>query len=177
MERGILSALQGAGASQTRKEICVRKVGVLEPVERVADHESLIGREVVIHSSSYIVPSSVCLAGEIKQTADVIHFGPIRSRIQRQDLLNKRIQGQTKNIVGRAGGGDIYQFPIEGEFASLEVLSWHCAGVRQSGDEALSLVVRKPESFVWLDWSPNRASEGIADVRILRLHLPYRIEL
>src|SRR5713226_3019915 len=79
VERGILSALQGASASHTRKEICVGEVGVLKPVERIADHECLVGREVVIHPSGHVVPSSVCLAGKIEQTADVVHFGPVRS--------------------------------------------------------------------------------------------------
>src|SRR6266436_2547941 len=81
VDRGILPALQGAGASQIREKIRVRKVGVFEAVEGIANHEKFAGREVVIYAASQAVPSRVRLAGKIQQTADIIHFASIGIRI------------------------------------------------------------------------------------------------
>jgi hypothetical protein len=97
------------------------------------------------------------------------HLGPIRSRIQCKDLL---IQGQSETVVRRRGPAHVFGLVAEGARTSLEVLSGHGAGVRQRGDETLSLVVRKPERLVSVDWSPGGASESVARVRILGSNLP-----
>src|SRR5208337_1029958 len=109
-----------------------------------------------------------------------IHGCAVRIRIERQNLLNRRILGQTKDVDLGITEIDLHwiaTLAAEREIAGFKVMGGHETGIRKGGIESVTVVVREPESLIVQQRPSGGDAKRVAGVGILGHDLSRRIGL
>src|SRR5260370_32168152 len=91
--------------------------------------------------------------------------------------MDRGIQGQLKNIIRRTGSAHVDGRPGVSELSGLECFRGYDAVVCQRRAEALSFIVREPESLIPQQRAARRTSEDVPTVGILGHYLASCIQL
>src|SRR5260370_10126952 len=90
--------------------------------------------------------------------------------------MHRGIQGELKNIIRRTGSAHVDGRPGISELSGLERLCRYDAVVCQRRPEALSFIVREPESLIPQQRAASGASEDVPTVGILGHYLATSIQ-
>ena len=142
------------------------EVGILVPIERVTHSEHFALCEAVVDSSVEIIARRLRPARIEEHSPRTVHTRTIWHRIERQDFLDGRIQGQAEEVVLRGWHADIEMDIVERENATLEGTRWNDAGVCEGCGKAFSIVVGEPEGLVAPQRSASRDTECVARIGI-----------